>query len=68
MSGNKTEVKILTYDLMTVPRAAKALGLSKMTLYRWIDAGKIISISLGGFLFIPTREVERLKGKAECTP
>jgi len=32
-----------------------------MTLYRWLDAGKIVGIKLGGVLFIPESEVERLK-------
>jgi len=54
------EIKFKTDDLMTVPRAAKALGRPKMTLYRWIDADKIVSIKLGGILFIPISEIERL--------
>lgn len=60
-----TEIRFETDDLMTVPRAAKALGRPKMTLYRWVDAGKIISIRLGGILFIPKSEVERLNKKKE---
>ncbi len=59
--SNKVEVKFLTDDLMTVPTAGKALGRPKVTIYRWIDAGKIISIRLGGVLFVPKSEVERLK-------
>jgi len=31
-----------------------------MTLYRWIHAGKIISIEFGAILFIPKKEVERI--------
>ncbi|GAH81528.1 unnamed protein product [marine sediment metagenome] len=54
------EIKINSDDLLTVPQAAKQLGRSKMTLYRWIKANKIIYAELGGVLFIPKSEVERL--------
>jgi len=57
------EIKVQSADIITVPAAAKLLGKPKMTLYRWIDAGKVISIKLGGILFIPVTEVERLKNK-----
>jgi len=63
MSSNKVEIKVLADDLMTVPKAAKALGHPKMTLYRWIDTDKIHAIKLGGILFIPKSEVERLKNE-----
>lgn len=61
--SNKVEVKFLTDDLVTVPAAGKALGRPKVTIYRWIDAGKIISVKLGGILFIPKSEVERLQNE-----
>ena len=48
-------------NLLTVPAVAKLLDKPKMTLYRWIQKGKVEAISLGGILFITTREVERLK-------
>jgi len=35
-----------------------------MTIYRWVEAGKIIGIKLGGVLFIPVSEVERLQKNA----
>lgn len=63
MSSNRVEIKVLADDLMTVPKAAKALGHPKMTLYRWIDTDKIHAIKLGGILFIPKSEVERLKNE-----
>jgi len=63
MSSNRVEIKVLADDLMTVPKAAKALGHPKMTLYRWIEVGKIHAIKLGGILFIPKSEVERLKNE-----
>lgn len=48
-------------ELMTVPKAAKEIGKHKMTLYRWIDRGKIEAVEHGGILFIKTSDVERLK-------
>lgn len=53
-------------DILTVPDAAKELGKPKMTLYRWIDAGKITCVRLGGVLFIPRKELERLKKEKEA--
>jgi len=55
------EIRIKSDDLLTVPEAAKQLGRPKMTLYRWINTNKIMSVKLGGILFIPKSVVERLK-------
>ncbi len=57
------EIKINSDDLLTVPKAAKQLGRPKMTLYRWIKVSKIIYVELGGVLFIPKSEIERLKNE-----
>jgi len=54
-------LKVITDDFLTVPEAAKRLGKPKMTLYRWIEANKLIAVTFGGILFIPISEVERLK-------
>ena len=59
------EIKVTTDDLVSVARAAEALGRPRLTIYRWIDAGKIHGIKLGGVLFIPKSEVERLKRENE---
>ena len=58
-------IQIRTDDLLSVPQAAKILGRPKITLYRWIEKGKLIAIELGGVLFVPTKEVERLKGETD---
>lgn len=57
------ELRVTSDDLVSVANAAKALGRPKMTIYRWLNAGKIIGIKLGGVLVIPKSEVERLKNK-----
>lgn len=56
-----TKIEIRTDDLVSIPEAAKILGRPKVTLYRWIEKGKIIAIELSGVLFIQTKELERLK-------
>jgi len=59
------ELKVVTDDFITVPKAAKELGKPKVTLYRWIDANKLIAVTFGGILFVPKSEVERLRKKNE---
>lgn len=53
--------KVATDDFLSVGKAAKALGTSRWSVYRWIEAQKIIAVKLGGILFIPKSEVERLR-------
>ena len=59
------EIKVATSDLLSVAQAARELERPRSTIYRWADAGKIIGIKLGGILFIPKSEVERLNKKKE---
>ncbi|MBA7507860.1 hypothetical protein ES706_06589 [subsurface metagenome] len=59
------EIKVATSDLLSVAQAAHELERPRSTIYRWADAGKIIGIKLGGILFIPKSEVERLNKKKE---
>jgi excisionase family DNA binding protein len=51
---------ISTEDLMTVPQAAKAIKIHFATLYRWIDAGTVLTVDFGGITFVPKSEVDRL--------
>ena len=57
-------IKVMTDDLLPVGKAAKALGTSRWSVYRWIEAQKIIAVKFGGVLFIPKTEVERLNKQA----
>ncbi len=63
-----TEIKITTSDLFSVSNAAKELGRPRITIYRWIEAGKIVGIKLGGILFIPKEEIARLKNEKATEP
>lgn len=50
-------------ELMSVQDAAARLGVARYTAYRWIDKGRLHAIRLGGVLFVPRSEVERLKAE-----
>ena len=50
-----------TTDLLSMRDAKKALGISAMTLHRWVVTGKIQCVKVGTFRAIPKAEVERLK-------
>ncbi len=61
-----TEFTIITDAFLSVPKAAKQLGKPKVTLYRWIEANKLIAVTFGGILFVPKSELERIK-KVQAT-
>ncbi len=48
-------------ELVGMAEAAKCLGISAMTLHRWVLSGKIIAVKVGSYRAIPVREIERLK-------
>jgi len=55
------EIKVSTNDLVTVTQAAQSLECARVTVYRWIKAGKIVSIEVAGSPYILKTEVERLQ-------
>ena len=55
------EIRVTTSDLLSVAQVAKELNQARYTIYRWVEAGKLVGIKLGGILFIPRSEVERIK-------
>lgn len=56
-------IRVEAADLLSMQQAAKELGMPRTTLYRWADNRRIITIRLGGILFVPKSEIERLKQK-----
>ena len=44
-------------------QAAEALGVKRLTVYRWIKSGKIATVEVGGFQVISAAEVERKKAQ-----
>jgi len=55
------EIKLTTDDLVTISEAAKGIGCARLTIYRWLKAGKIAGIELAGQMYIPKTEVERCR-------
>lgn len=58
-----TTIKLLTDDFLPISKAAQALGTSRWSVYRWIQAKTIIAVKFGDVLFIPRSEIERLRNK-----
>jgi excisionase family DNA binding protein len=56
-------MKILDY-FYTESQAAKQLGLNRITIWRWIKAGKLNTQKIGGVVFIPKEQIDSLR-KAE---
>jgi len=63
--SEKIQITIESGDLVSVSRAAEMLSRPRITIYRWVESGKILSIKLGGIIFIPWTEVERLFTEAD---
>ncbi len=55
-----TEILLKSDELLSVAQAARQLGKPKITLYRWVGLKKMIGVKLGGVIFIPVSEVERI--------
>ena len=54
------EILIQTKDLVSVKEAAEALGIARVTVYKQISRGELLSCRLGGSLYVPRSEVERI--------
>ena len=54
-----TQIPMFGSDLLSVGKAATALHTSRWAVYRWIKAGKLHGIRIGGFLFVPLSEIKR---------
>ncbi|MBA7623778.1 hypothetical protein ES703_31177 [subsurface metagenome] len=59
----KVKILIETDELTTVLDAAKFLGVHFATVYRWIKAGRLLGIPIGGQVYLHTSEVKALKNK-----
>ncbi|MBT9160754.1 MAG: hypothetical protein DDT26_02050 [Dehalococcoidia bacterium] len=56
------QVTIEIKDLLNPTQAAKYLGVSRMTVWRWVKANKITPVMLDHAYF-HIRELDKLKGK-----
>ena len=50
-------------QVYTITETAKLLGVNRVTIRRWIKAGKLHAENIGGVVLIPKWEVELLKTK-----
>lgn len=57
------EINVTTTDLVSVQQVATALQKPRITIYRWVKAQKVASIKLGGIIYIPKGELDKLKVK-----
>ncbi len=57
---DKDIVTVNPENLLTLTKAADFLGVNVRTLYRWMDAGKIIPVALE-HTFFHRAELERVK-------
>jgi excisionase family DNA binding protein len=55
-------------DDLTQTAAAKALGVTRCTIYRWIRAGKIRAVGLRSKRRIPLSEVQRVLREQSLPP
>jgi len=53
-------------DAVDTNTACVQLHIGMATLYRWINAGKILSVKVGGATLIPLSEITRIQ-KQEAT-
>ena len=53
-------ITIESPDILSVAQAAKLLRKSRLTIYRWIKANKLVSIRFGGILYVPRSEIEKI--------
>jgi len=62
------EIKMQTDDLVTVAQAADQLSRPRMAIYRMVKRNRMIGVTFGGVLYIPTSELERMKKELETEP
>lgn len=55
------EIVVDIPELYDPNQAAEALGVGYATVFRWIKAGKLIPLRIGGRTLIPRSEIERFK-------
>lgn len=47
--------------MVSVKQAAEIFSVTKRTIFRWIEDGRIKAIKIAGTVRIPEEEIERLK-------
>lgn len=58
---DERSITISVQDAFSYKDAAKELGITTMTLWRWVRDRKIVAVRLGRYKFIPGTEIERIR-------
>lgn len=58
------EVTFRSTELLNYSEAVRLLGVSRQTLYAWIEKGKLHPLAIGRNRFLLRSEIERLKVNA----
>jgi excisionase family DNA binding protein len=61
MAVQQNRLTIAVENILTIPEAAKELGVHRVTIYRWIDKGIVHPFRVGRQVFLTTDEVKALK-------
>lgn len=49
--------------LYTADQVAKELGLNRITIWRWRNAGRIVPVKVAGAYYYPQSEIDRMKSQ-----
>lgn len=52
-------------DLISMREAAKIAGVSHVTIWRWIQSGKLEGVRIAGHLLVERSKVAKLAGSAK---
>ena len=59
------KITVETEELLSIPEAAKLIGISRISAWEWTKNGKMTTIILGGRALVPRSVAEELKRKRE---
>ena len=52
-------------DLINLTKASRFLGVSRMTIHRWIKSGKLKTHRIGGMPYVALRDLRKIKEQRE---
>jgi excisionase family DNA binding protein len=61
IEGKMVKLTISTNDALSIAETCRKIGVSRRTIYRWINSGKLSTLSIAGKTLIPKSEVQRLR-------
>ena len=61
MTNYRTKIEVGSDDVVSIPEAAKILGVHHTTIYRWFQKGKVRPFRLGKHVYLTIDDVELIK-------